>query len=67
MTPDGLKNRKLAALFLLGWALYNYPVLSLFNLPASLFGIPLLFAYGFIAWAVIIGLVVLATRFTRQA
>ncbi len=66
MNPDSLKNRKLAALFLLGWALYSYPVLSLFNLPTSLFGIPLLFAYVFIAWAVIIGLVVLATRFRRQ-
>ncbi len=67
MTPDSLKNRTLAALFLLGWALYSYPVLSLFNLPASLFGIPLLFAYVFIAWAVIIALAFLATRFSRKA
>ena len=66
MTPDSLKNRKLAALFVLGWVLTNYPVLALFNLSTSLFGVPLLFAYLFIAWAALIGLVFLATRFRRQ-
>jgi len=51
--------------FLLGWILYNYPILSLFNLPALFLGIPLLFGYMFSAWALVIGLVMLITRIRR--
>jgi len=45
------------ALFLLGCLLFNYPVLVLFNLPTSVMGIPLIYAYLFTAW---IALIVLA-------
>jgi hypothetical protein len=65
MTPDRLKNRRLVGVFLLGWILYNYPILSLFNLPALFLGIPLLFGYMFSAWALVIGLVILITRIRR--
>jgi hypothetical protein len=65
MTPDRLINRRLVGVFLLGWILYNYPILSLFNLPDLFLGIPLLFGYMFFAWALVIGLAMLITRIRR--
>jgi hypothetical protein len=62
MTPDALKNRRLAGVFLLGWVFFNYPIFSLFSLPASWGGIPLLYACVFLIWALVIGLVMLITR-----
>jgi hypothetical protein len=66
MTPDRLKNRRLAGVFLLGWVLFNYPFLSLFNRPTTLLGIPLLYAYVFGAWALVIVLIMLGARFSRR-
>jgi hypothetical protein len=37
--------------------LFNYPLLALFNVRATAFGIPLLYAYLFFAWALLIALV----------
>jgi hypothetical protein len=50
------KGQRLIALFLLGSLLFNYPVLSLFNVPAEVFGVPLLYAYLFAAWALLVAL-----------
>ncbi|HXI37524.1 MAG TPA: hypothetical protein VNH80_11495 [Burkholderiales bacterium] len=50
------KGPRLAALCMLGMLLFNFPVLALFNVPHTLLGVPLLYAYLFIAWA---GLIVL--------
>jgi hypothetical protein len=65
MTPEALKSRRLAGIFLLGWILFNYPIISLFNLPAFWRGIPLLYAYVFFTWAVIIALIMLVARRDR--
>jgi hypothetical protein len=46
----------LIAVFLLGCLLFSYPLLALFDVPASVAGVPLLYAYLFVAWA---GLIVL--------
>jgi len=40
--------------------LFNFPILALFNVGATVFGIPLLFAYLFFAWAALILLMYLA-------
>jgi hypothetical protein len=48
------KGQRLIGLCLLGFVLFNYPILALFNLPASVFGIPVLYAWIFFAWAVLI-------------
>ena len=48
---------RLLALFLLGCLLFNYPLVALFNAGATVLGIPLLYAYLFGAWAVLIVLV----------
>ena len=55
-------GERLGALFLLGVALFNPLVVSLFDVGAetTLFGIPLLYLYLFAAWAVLIGLMALA-------
>jgi hypothetical protein len=52
---DG-KGQRLAALCLLGLVLFNFPILALFNRPATVFGIPLLYLHIFAAWALLIGL-----------
>ena len=46
-----IKNQRLVAVFLLGLLLFNYPLLALFNRAAEAFGIPMVYAYIFCAWA----------------
>ena len=50
------KAQRLIALCMLGIVLFNYPLLALFNVSGTVFGVPILYAYIFIAWAVLIGL-----------
>jgi hypothetical protein len=52
---SGVKGQRLIALFLLGCLLFNYPLFSLFE-GNQLFGIPSIYAYVFLAWAVLIAL-----------
>jgi hypothetical protein len=54
MTKANVKAPRLVALFLLGSLLFNYPLLALFNRPVSVFGVPLLYAYVFGAWLLLI-------------
>jgi len=56
MNRSRLTGSRLVALFLLGCALLNYPLLSIFDRAADLFGVPLLYAYVFAAWAGLIAL-----------
>ena len=57
-----LKYIRLVALFGIGLVLLSYPLLSLFNLPRFVAGIPLLYAYLFIVWGALILLAILNTR-----
>jgi hypothetical protein len=50
------KEQRFIALCMLGMLLFNYPILTLFNIPGGLFGVPVLYAYIFIAWAGLIAL-----------
>ena len=59
MLRTTLKSPRLVALFLLGGVLFNYPLLALFNRAAETFGIPVLYAYIFLAWTLVIGLLAL--------
>ena len=56
MIRSSLKGQRLMALFLLGCLALNYPLVSLFAGPVQVAGIPLLYAYVFFAWALIIAL-----------
>ena len=49
------KAQAFVALCLLGALLFNYPFLALFNRPAFVFGIPVFYAYLFVVWAALIG------------
>ena len=51
-----LAGERLVATFLCGCVLFNYPLLSLFDSASSLFGVPLLYAYVFAAWAGLIAM-----------
>jgi hypothetical protein len=57
MQKPSRKGARLVGLFLLGCLLFNFPLLSLFNVRASAFGIPLVYAYLFAAWFLLIALV----------
>jgi len=50
------KGQRFMALCMLGMVLFNYPILALFNVSGSLFGVPVLYAYLFIAWAALVAL-----------
>jgi hypothetical protein len=55
MRPN-IKGQRLAALFLAGFLLFNYPLLTLFAGSVHVFGIPVLYFYVFAVWALLIGL-----------
>jgi hypothetical protein len=59
MTQSSDKGARLVAAFLLGVLLFDYPFLALFNRAAEALGIPLLYAYVFGAWALLVGLLAL--------
>lgn len=65
MTLDSAISRRLFGLFLLGFILFNYPILSIFNLEKFLFGIPLLYLYVFFVWMLLIILIGIVTRVTH--
>lgn len=52
-----LARQRLIALFLAAVLLFNYPLLSLFDTPGYVFGLPVLFLYAFAAWAFVIGMI----------
>ncbi len=56
MLDEKSKTSRFIGLFLLGNFLYCYPVLTLFNVPATFFGIPVFFLFFFSAW---LGLIIL--------
>jgi hypothetical protein len=44
------------ALFLIGLVLFNFPVLAIFNVSATVAGVPVLYVYIFAAWGLLIAL-----------
>jgi hypothetical protein len=62
MREFDVRGQRLAALFLLGLLLFNYPLLAVFNVPGTLLGVPVLYAYVFIAWAALIALMALVVE-----
>jgi hypothetical protein len=57
-----MKGERLVALCVLGFLLFNYPVLALFNRPGTVAGIPVLYAYVFAVWGLLIALIVLVVE-----
>jgi hypothetical protein len=65
MSRSVLKGQRLVAVFLLGLLLFNYPLMALFNRAAVVFGIPVLYAYIFGAWALLIALLAIVIERPR--
>jgi hypothetical protein len=59
---DDAKQQRFVALCMLGMVLFNFPVLALFNVPGSVLGVPVLYAYLFAAWAALIALMALVSE-----
>ncbi len=59
---NDVEGQRLVALFLLGWLLFNYPLLSLFAGTVTIAGIPLLYLYLFLVWALLIALMALVVE-----
>jgi len=59
MIRPSIKGPRLVAVFLLGLLLLNYPLLNLFENPGEFLGVPVLIAYIFTVWALLIGLMAL--------
>lgn len=57
-----LTAQRLAALFLLGCILFNFPILALFNHPGAVFGVPVLYAWLFGVWLALIALMAWAAE-----
>ena len=62
MSESERRAPRLVALCMLGCLLFNYPILALFNVPGALLGIPVLYAYVFFVWALLIALMALAVE-----
>ena len=65
MPPHEQRGQRLIALFVLGCLLFNYPLLSLFNVAAEVFGVPVLYAYIFAAWALLVALMAVVIESRR--
>jgi TRAP-type C4-dicarboxylate transport system permease small subunit len=59
MEEFDVRGQRLAALCLLGFLAFSYPLLAVFNVNATVLGIPLLYAYFFLAWGALIALMAL--------
>jgi len=49
-------GQRLVAVFMLGWVLLNWPILPLFSRAGTVGGVPLLYAWIFSAWVLLIAL-----------
>ena len=59
MLNEKAKEQRFVAICMLGIVLFNFPVLALFNVGGAVLGIPVLYAYIFAAWALLIVLLAL--------
>lgn len=57
-----MRGPRLVALVLFGFVLFSPAMLSLFDRPTRVFGLPLLWAYLFTAWLFLIALVAVVAR-----
>lgn len=48
-----VKGQRLVALCMLGVVLFNYPMLAVFNVASTVFGIPVLYVYIFAVWTLL--------------
>lgn len=63
-TVPGAKRRgeRLVGLLVAGFVLLNFPLLSVVNVKRLIFGVPLLYAYLFSVWVLLIVMIALILR-----
>lgn len=59
---DERREARLVSAAALGALLFGYPLLAVFDVPARVFGVPVLWAYLFVVWAAVVAIVALALR-----
>ena len=57
MKKPGPAAARLAGIFLLGCVAFGFPMIAVFNVPGRVLGVPVLYAYLFSAWLLLIVLV----------
>lgn len=65
MAQRATHAQRLVALFMLGCLLFSYPLLSLFNVGGTVAGIPVLYAYLFVVWTLLIALMIVVVERTK--
>ena len=60
MSRSGRRNERMAFLFVAGLLVFNPPLLLMFDTSDSFFGLPILFVYLFLSWAILIVLAALS-------
>jgi len=65
MSEFQTKGQRFVALCMLGLLLFNYPILALFNTTGTVFGVPVLYAYLFAAWAALIAVMAFVAEAER--
>jgi hypothetical protein len=66
MKRSDATGQRLAAIFLMGCVLLNYPIISLFGGAREVFGVPLLYAYVFATWVAVIALMAWVVERPRE-
>lgn len=66
MVRDNRITERIFAIFLLGALLLLPPVLLVFNMPTRVLGVPVLFLYIFLVWAVLIALATAIARWLES-
>lgn len=62
-----IRGQRLVALSMLGCLVFNYPILELFNRSGTVLGIPVLYAFIFVAWGLLIALMAVVVEAKDQA
>ena len=62
MANRAIHAQRLVALFVLGWLLFSYPLLSIFDTGGTVAGIPVLYAWLFGVWAALIALLIVVVE-----
>lgn len=62
MNRHSLTGQRLLALFFVGCLLLNFPILAIFSTDGLVWGIPVLYVYIFLCWALLIALMALLIK-----
>jgi len=54
---DSLRHHRMVAVAALALLLFGFPFMTLFDVNLRVLGVPLLWAYLFVAWGLVIGLI----------